>query len=879
MQRSQRASINAHAARPADLAAASARLREIARLDPDRACEALESSRDGLTQAQAKTRLDAYGPNVVARNRPPGIGAELWARARDPLNGLLLVLASAAWILSDVRSAAVIAAMVALSIGLGFVQEHRASSAAAKLAAMVRIQASVKRRDSASADADGFIAAPIEEILPGDIVRLSAGDMIPADLRLLEANDLFVTQAALTGESMPQEKAAHAADTAGEDLLDSKVLCFMGSSVASGYATGLVVNTGQATRFGQLATDIATAGVVTSFERGLRRFAGLMIRFIAVMAPLVFVINGVTKHDWVQALFFAVAVAVGLAPEMLPMIVTMNLSQGAVAMARKRAIVKRLNAIQNLGAMDVLCTDKTGTLTQDKVVLKLHLDVAGAADDEVLTYAYLNSRRQSGLKNLLDLAIQEHVELEDRLSIDAGYAKIDEIPFDFARRRLSVALRTPAGANLLICKGAVEEVMAICVTCRAGKEIAPLDAARIAAINALTARLNGDGFRVVAVATKDLGAQTAKIGVTDEVGLTLQGFVAFLDPPKETAAGALAALAAAGVRVKVLTGDNEIVTRKTCKDVGLAIEGVVSGRELDAMSDQDIAIAAEGANVFVKVTPSQKARIIAAIQSHPHVVGFLGDGINDAPALKRADVGISVDDAVAIAKESADIILLEKSLSILIEGVSEGRRVFANIIKYVQMSASSNFGNMLSVVGASCFLPFLPMAPLQVITNNLLYDLSQTTIPTDRVDAEALAQPHTWDIARTMRFMLCVGPISSIFDVATFVLMLVVFDAGSSPALFQTGWFVESVLTQTLVIHVLRTSKRPFVDSWASGPVILSSLAACGIAIALPYSPAAPALGFLPLPTLYWPIIAGFMAGYTVLATLAKTWFIRRWGT
>lgn len=877
MHRSQSASTGLHGAGRADRAAA-AHLIRISRLEPDSACAALESSLDGLTEAQASRRLEAFGANIVARNRPPGIGAELWARARDPLNGLLLALAVVAWLLSDVRSAAVIAMMVALSIGLGFVQEHRAGSAAAKLAAMVRVQAVVKRRDAPNADADGYVTLPIEEIAPGDIVRLSAGDMAPADLRLLAAKDLFVTQAALTGESMPQEKGVVCKDAGGDDPFACANLCFMGSSVASGYATGLVVNTGRQTFFGQLAADVATAGVETSFERGLRRFAGLMIRFILVMAPLVFVINGVTKHDWVQALFFAVAVAVGLAPEMLPMIVTMNLSQGAVAMARKRAIVKRLNAIQNLGAMDVLCTDKTGTLTQDKVVLKLHLDVTGAADDEVLTYAYLNSRHQSGLKNLLDVAIQEHVELEDRLSIGAGYQKIDEIPFDFTRRRLSVVLRTPQGAGVLICKGAVEEVTAICTMCRTGAEIAPLDAPRAAAVSALTARLNGDGFRVVAVATKPLPTETARISANDENSLTLQGFIAFLDPPKETAAAALAALGAAGVRVKILTGDNEIVTRKTCKDVGLAIDGVVLGREVEAMSDQDLAAAVERANVFAKVTPSQKARIIAAVQANRHVVGFLGDGINDAPALKRADVGISVDDAVAIAKDSADIILLEKSLAILIEGVIEGRRVFANIIKYVQMSASSNFGNMLSVVGASCFLPFLPMAPLQVITNNLLYDLSQTTIPTDRVDPEALAQPRTWEMGRTLRFMLCIGPISSLFDVATFVLMLWVFDAGQAPALFQTGWFVESVLTQTLVIHVLRTSKRPFLDSWASGPLIVSSIAVCAIAIALPYSPVASALGFLPLPGLYWPIIAGFMAGYTVLATLAKAWFIRRWG-
>jgi Mg2+-importing ATPase len=787
-------------------------------------------------------------------------------------------LALLSWLLSDVRSAIVIAIMVVLSVGLSFVQEHRSNSAAAKLANMVRIRASVRRRGATDADEGGFSSIPLDEVVPGDVVRLTAGDMVPADLRLLTAKDLFVNQSALTGESMPLEKDASAIAAPGDDPFARPNLCFMGSSISSGFATGLVIHTGRSTFFGQLADQIVGADTETSFDRGIRGFAWLMLRFILVMTPLVFIINGLTKHDWLQALFFAVAVAVGLAPEMLPMIVTVNLAQGAIAMAKKRAIVKRLNAIQNFGAMDVLCTDKTGTLTQDRIILKLHLDVNGDEDNGVLKYAYLNSHFQSGLKNLLDVAVQQHVELEDHLSIEAGYEKLDEIPFDFTRRRLSVLVQTPAKEPLLICKGAVEEMLGICTSYRIGDQILSLDASHLPKITDLTARLNGDGFRVVAVATKIYSMRPPTCSVQDETGLTLQGFIAFLDPPKETAAAALAALHASGVAVKILTGDNDLVTRKTCRDVGLAIDGLLLGREVEAMSDAVLATAAAKASVFAKVTPSQKARIIAAMQASGHVVGFLGDGINDGPALKKADVGLSVDTAVDIAKESADIILLEKSLAVLNEGVMEGRRVFGNITKYIKMSASSNFGNMFSVLGASIFLPFLPMAPLQVITNNLLYDFSQTTIPTDNVDKEYLERPRRWEIGKIMRFMFFIGPISSIFDYATYFTMLFVFNAWTHPALFQTGWFVESVLTQTLIIHVIRTAKKPFIESWASPPLIISTLVICSIAIALPYSPLAAALGFQPLPALYWPIIASFLVSYAVLTTVVKTWFIRRWG-
>jgi P-type Mg2+ transporter len=838
----------------------------------------LKTGAEGLSTQEVETRLQTYGPNVAGGRDTSPILRELLDKFKSPLNILLLSLAGLSWLLSDLRSAAVIATMVVLSIGLSFIQEHRSSTAAAKLANMVRVEVMVKRQGMAGTDAEGFAAIPLDGLVPGDMIKLSAGDMVPADVRLCSANDLYVNQSTLTGESMPVEKADAVLQGAAENPLGLPNICFMGSSISSGYGTAVVVHTGNSTSFGTLARQIMAADTETSFDRGIRSFSWLMVRFILVMVPLVFLINGLTKHNWLDALFFAVAVAVGLAPEMLPMIVTVNLAQGAMAMAKKHAIVKRLDAIQNFGAMDVLCTDKTGTLTQDRVVLKLHLDVAGHNDDSVLKYAYLNSHFQSGLKNLLDVAIQQHAELEDHLSVDGGYAKIDEIPFDFNRRRLSVVVRTPEGKSLLICKGAVEEVLAVCADCRTADGPRPLDAGERANIAEVTARLNGDGFRVIALGTREDNEPKSSYHAGDEAGLTLQGFVAFLDPPKETAAAALAALSASGVAIKILTGDNDLVTLKTCRDVGLAVLGVVTGHEIEAMDDAALRKTIEQANVFAKVSPSQKARIIAALQASDHVVGFLGDGINDGPALKRADVGISVDTAADIAKESADIILLEKNLAVLNEGVLEGRRVFGNIVKYIKMGASSSFGNMFSVLGASVFLPFLPMAPLQVLANNLLYDFSQTTIPTDTVDQEYLQKPRKWEIGNIMRFMLFIGPMSSIFDYATYFTMLYVFDAWSNPSLFQTGWFVESILSQTLIIHVIRTTKRPFIDSWASPPLIISTLVICAIATALPYSPLAATLGLQPLPLLYWPIVLSFLVGYAVLTTIVKTWFIRKWG-
>jgi Mg2+-importing ATPase len=674
------------------------------------------------------------------------------------------------------------------------------------------------------------------------------------------------------------EKSPAAIHRPKETATDLPNICFMGSNVLSGAGTAVVFQTGASTYFGDLAGMLVGQRAPTSFDEGIKRFTWLMIRFMAVMVPSVFIINGVTKGDWLEALMFALAVAVGLTPEMLPMIVTVNLAKGAIAMSRKRVIVKRLNSIQNFGAMDVLCTDKTGTLTQDKIILMHHVDLHGWESSRVLEYAYLNSHYQSGLKNLLDVAVLDHVEMREHLQLEHRFEKIDELPFDFSRRRMSVVLTTEEKKHVLICKGAVEEVFAACTHYAMDGEVAPLDASHLVQMQQQTARLNADGFRVIAVAYKDISEPRPAYHTADESGLILLGYVAFLDPPKESARTAIAALADWGVRVKILTGDNDIIARKICREVGVPIDDVLLGGEIDKLSDKELAQRLEPVTLCAKLTPGQKSRIIEALHLAGHVVGFLGDGINDGPALKSADVGISVDTAVDIAKETADIILLEKSLTVLSEGVLEGRKIFGNIVKYVKMGGSSNFGNMFSVLGASIFLPFLPMAPIQVLTNNLLYDFSQTTIPTDNVDTEYTASPRHWDIGNITKFMLFLGPISSIFDYVTYATLIFGFGAWANPPLFQTGWFVESLLTQTLVIHIIRTAKIPFLQSRASASLIATTILVAGAGALLPYSPLGPTLGFVPLPGSYWPAVFSIILSYCVLAHLVKSWFFRRWG-
>jgi Mg2+-importing ATPase len=851
----------------------SDQLLEKSRIDTDTVLKELKSQIDGLSEAEATARLKQYGPNEIAREKRQSPLMRLLDNVKNPLVILLTALGVLSYLTGDLRAMVVIFVMVLLGVVLRFFQEMRADNAAEKLKAMVSNTATLVRDGKEK-------EVSLKLLVPGDIIRLAAGDMVPADVRVLSAKDLFLNQAVLTGESLPVERTASVSPAEIQNPLELANICFLGSNVESGSATAVVIHTGDKTYFGSLAASIVGQRQLTSFDKGINKFTWLMIRFIAVMVPAVFLINGLSKHNWLEAFLFAMAVAVGLTPEMLPMIVTVNLSKGALEMARKKVIVKRLNAIQNFGAADVLCTDKTGTLTQGKIVLEKHLDVQGNPSPRVLHYGYMNSYFQTGLKNLMDEAILDHGHLEEDLQVKTNYRKIDEIPFDFQRRRMSVIVEDNQNQHILICKGAVEEIMRLSTHVEIEGKVLDVQPEHDVHRKLRVQELNAQGFRVVAVAYKVMPGDDDEphYGVQDEADLTLLGFMAFLDPPKDTATEALKRLHALNVDVKILTGDNEIITAYICKEVGMPVDKILLGSQIEAMSEAELAEAANVTSIFAKLAPDQKEHIIHALQSKGHVVGFMGDGINDAPALKAADVGISVDSAVDIAKESSDIILLENSLLILEQGVVEGRRVFGNIIKYIKMAASSNFGNMFSVVGASAFLPFLPMLPIQVLTNNLLYDFSQTSIPTDAVDAEWLTKPRKWAIGEVQRFILFIGPISSIFDYLTFFIMLYVFNSWNNPALFHTGWFVESLFTQTLIIHVIRTNKIPFIQSRASWPLILTSVIIVSLGAWLTVSPLADTLGFVPLPALYWLLLAIMLIAYVILTQLVKTWFVRKFG-
>jgi P-type Mg2+ transporter len=839
-------------------------LMEAATCETDQVYQKLQTASNGLSGDEALRRLQEYGPNVVAQEHRYGWLKLLAKACVNPLVILLVVLATLSFLTDDSpRAAIVMATMVLLGVVLRFVQETRADAAAAKLKAMISVTATVLRDGQPK-------EVPLAEIVPGDVVKLAAGDMMPADVRLCACKDLFIIQASLTGESFPVEKFDTREKLDSRSGLELCNICFLGTSVESGTGQAVVVATGLKTYLGTMASAIVGQQVETSFDKGIRDFTWLMLRFMMVMVPLVFLINGLTKGDWNDAFFFAMAVAVGLTPEMLPMIVTVCLSKGAIAMSRKRVIVKQLNSIQNLGAMDVLCTDKTGTLTQDRIILEHHCDVVLKEDETVLMLAYLNSFFQTGLKNLLDRAILNH----KHLSIPF-YSKVDEIPFDFSRRIMSVVVKTPSNTNRIIVKGAPEEVLKRCTRFELDGEFYPIEHIFIHDLKEEYDQMSANGFRVLALAYKDLEPKPA-YSKDDECGLILRGYVAFLDPPKDSARLAIAALREHGVAVKVLTGDNDLVSTKICQEVGLPVDEVLLGGQVEAMTDAALAEAADKTTLFARQSPAHKQRIIKALQSRGHVVGFLGDGINDAPALRAADVGISVDTAVDIAKESADAILLEKNLLVLEEGVLEGRKVFANIVKYIKMGASSNFGNMFSVLGASMMLKFLPMKPIQILTNNLLYDFSQVPIPTDEVDPAQIAKPQPWSMNHLARFILFIGPCSSIFDYTTFFMMLYIFDCWDNEALFQTGWFVESLLTQTLIIHVIRTQQVPFIQSRASWPLTITTVIIMIVGMWLPFSPLAAALDFKPLPGLYWPLLVLTLFCYVVLTQVVKMWLLRR---
>ncbi len=829
------------------------------------------NAKKGLDSKEAKKRLLQYGHNEAVVEKKLFWPVLLFNNLRDPLSLLLIVLSGISYFTGDLRSAIMIMSMVILSVCLRFVQELKADNAAKKLKALVHTTASVSRNGKTK---DISLAC----LVPGDIIHLSAGDMVPADVVLISSKDLFINQSTLTGEAMPAEKHVKTEKDENCQPLDFENICFLGTNVESGSACALVVMTGKNTYLGAIAKDLTSTEPPTSFDIGIKKFTWLMMRIILIMVPAVFLINGFSHGNWLEAALFSLAVAVGLTPEMLPMIVAVNLSKGALSMAKKKVVVKHLASVQNFGAMDILCTDKTGTITEGRVVLERFLNTAGAEDEQVLQYAYLNSYFQTGLNNLMDEAVLKHSEVKKEIKIDKNYKKIDEIPFDFARRRMSVVVENDKQEHILICKGAIEEITAHCTHIEKDGKILDIKSASEYIKKNIEDELNSDGFRVVAVAYKKEPAEKNRYTIEDENDLILIGFLAFLDPPKTTAKDTIAMLEKSGIKVMVLTGDNVLVTQKICAQVGLPTDNILSGEDLEKMSDEELKVAVLDKQIFAKLTPLHKERIVKSLRSLGHAVGFMGDGINDAPALRAADIGISVDSAADIAKESSDIILLEKSLSVLLDGVLEGRRILGNIVKYVEMAASSNFGNMFSVVGASIFLPFLPMLPIQILANNMLYDISQTSIPTDKVDEEYLLKPRQWNIDYIRKFIIFIGPVSSLFDFATFFVMIYIFGALHNPALFQTGWFVESLVSQTLIIYIIRTNKIPFLQSWPSKTLLLTTLAIAAIGIYLPYSLLAPYLGFTALPMGYWVILSLMIICYFILTQTLKVLFIRKFG-
>lgn len=877
----------------------------------------LHTTLNGLEQEMVSLNRTKYGSNQVTHEKKQSLAKRLAGAFINPFTAILFCLAVVSAITDmifpyfsffgstaedfDPLTVMIIVTMVLISGTLRFVQESRSGNAAEKLLAMITTTCTVTRRNQEK------IEIPMEELVVGDIVHLSAGDMIPADLRILDAKDLFVSQSSLTGESEPVEKIPHVSPKK-ETVTDYTNIAFMGSNVISGSAVAVAVCVGDHTLFGSMTSAVAEEAAETSFTKGVNAVSWVLIRFMMIMVPLVFFVNGMTKGDWLKAFLFGISIAVGLTPEMLPMIVTTCLAKGAVSMSKKQTIVKNLNSIQNFGAMDILCTDKTGTLTQDKVVLEYHLNVNGEDDTRVLRHAYLNSYFQTGYKNLMDLAIiqkTEEAEEQDQslLDLSENYRKVDEIPFDFKRRRLTTVVQNRSGKTQMVTKGAVEEMLSICTFAECDGRIQPLtDKIRCRILQTVDG-LNEKGFRVLAIAQKSTPSPVGSFGVKDECEMVLMGYLAFLDPPKESTSNAIQALKNHGVITKILTGDNDKVTATICKQVGLQVRNMLLGSDLEKMTDLELAKAAEYTDVFAKLTPDQKSRIVSILRQNGHTVGFMGDGINDASAMKSSDIGISVDTAVDVAKESADIILLEKDLMVLEQGIIEGRKTYANMIKYIKMTASSNFGNMFSVLAASALLPFLPMESLHLIVLNLIYDLSCTAIPWDNVDEEFIAKPRKWDASSVGSFMIWIGPTSSIFDFTTYIFMYFVFCplfvsngvlfsdlpahySGAELAavqlqyigMFQAGWFVESMWSQTLVIHMIRTSKLPFIQSHASASVTLLTMTGIAVLTAIPFTPLGTILGFTALPAAYFAYLFPCIFFYMILATSLKKAYVRHFG-
>lgn len=879
--------------------------------------KSLHTTFRGLSAEDVAISRSKYGSNKVTREKRKSLAKRLTEAFINPFTAILFCLALVSTMTDmvfpyysllgsepedfDPLTVIIIVTMVMISGILRFVQESRSGNAAEKLLNMITTTCTVTRKEQEKAE------IPMDELVVGDIVHLSAGDMLPADVRILTAKDFFVSQASLTGESEPIEKTPNV-NAQKESVTDYSNIAFMGSNVVSGSATAVAVCVGDSTLFGSMASAVAGEAVETSFTKGVNAVSWVLIRFMMVMVPLVFFINGITKGDWLEAFLFGISIAVGLTPEMLPMIVTTCLAKGAVSMSKKKTIVKNLNSIQNFGAIDILCTDKTGTLTQDKVVLEYHLNVNGEDDTRVLRHAYLNSYFQTGYKNLMDIAIihkTEEAEAEDPrlLDLSESYVKVDEIPFDFTRRRLTTVVQDKAGKTQMVTKGAVEEMLSICSHAECDGSVQPLTDAVRRHILRTVDELNDKGFRVLAIAQKSNPSPVDAFGVKDECDMVLLGYLAFLDPPKESTAAAIKALKEHGVTTKILTGDNDKVTHTICKQVGLEVRNMLLGSDIAHMTDEELAKAAEFTDVFAKLTPDQKARVVSVLRANGHTVGFMGDGINDAAAMKAADIGISVDTAVDVAKESADIILLERDLLVLEQGIIEGRKTYANMIKYIKMTASSNFGNMFSVLAASALLPFLPMMSVHLIFLNLIYDLSCTAIPWDNVDEEFIAKPRKWDASSVGSFMIWIGPTSSIFDFTTYIFMYFVFCPmfvsngvlfndlptyyngtelltmqAQYIGLFQAGWFVESMWSQTLVIHMIRTPKLPFIQSRASAPVTLLTMAGIAVLTVIPFTGLGAALGFVALPASYFAYLIPCILLYMALATSLKKAYVRHYG-
>lgn len=849
---------------------------------------------EGFTTEEAKQVRAQYGDNKIEYSETNPFWMELLKAYLTPFTIVLIVLALISFVTEyllaapgekDLFTVIIILALVFISGTMSIIQSVKSNNAAEQLQTMVKVTSAVKR--------DGtYQEIPMDQIVRGDLVKLSAGDMIPADLRVVKTKDLFISQTSLTGESYPVEKRATATVQAEDTATSHETLLFMGSNVISGSAEAVVIATGNETLFGQVAEEVTSASPQTSFEMGIHKTSHLLIRFMVVMAPMVILINGVTKGDWLQALLFGLSVAVGLTPEMLPMIVTSNLVKGASAMSKEGTIIKNLNSIQNFGAIDVLCTDKTGTLTQDKIVLEYHLNLNGEEDNRILRHAYLNSYYQTGLKNLMDVAVIEAAEEELDLE-KIQYEKVDEIPFDFSRRRMSVVVADERNKTQMITKGAIEEMLAISSYVDYDGEVSPLtEEAKVLVLDNVR-RLNNDGLRVIGVAQKTNPSVVDEFSIKDESDMVLMGYLAFLDPPKETTKAALKALKEHDVEVKVLTGDNALVTQSVCRQVGINADRYISGEEVAKLSEQALKKVIEDYNIFVKLNPSQKATITRLLRENGHVVGFLGDGINDAPAMRAADVGISVDTAVDIAKESADVILLEKDLMVLERGIVSGRNIFGNIMKYIKATTSSNFGNMFSVLIASIFLPFLPMLPIQLLFLNLIYDISCIAIPWDHMDAEYLEEPKKWESSTIGKFMIWFGPTSSIFDITTFGLLFFVIGpkllGGSFSslngteqayfiAIFHAGWFVLSLWSQTMVLYALRTPKIPFIQSNPSLPFFVVTLLGILVGTVLPFTSIGENIGLVSLPMSYWLWLIITVIAYLAVVTLVKHFYIKRYG-